>query len=295
MTAIPQKSAVLIAGPTASGKSALALAEARRRGGVIINADSMQVYRELCILTARPSVEDERQAPHRLYGHISGGDDYSVARWLADAKAEMQRCWDADATPIICGGTGLYFRALEQGLADVPKIAPEVRERWRTCSGDLHAALMTRDAEAGQRLNPADRQRIIRALEVIDSTGRSLAQWQADAASANFLNQINVERIYVDVPREQLYARAEKRFDLMMQHGALDEVKALPAFDRAQPIMKAIGVPELLAHLNGELSLEQAITDAKTATRNYIKRQLTWWRGQMKHWPAQAKEASAGA
>jgi tRNA dimethylallyltransferase len=278
------KSALLIAGPTASGKSALAIIEARKRGGVIINADSMQVYRDLRILSARPSAEEEAQAPHRLYGQVSGGDDYSVARWLADAKVEMLRCWDEGALPIICGGTGLYFRALEMGLAETPLIDAEVREKWRSFAGDLHTELSKRDPEAAKRLNPADRQRIIRALEVVESTGRTLAQWQADAAASNFLNQINVERVYVNVPREALYARAERRFDVMMQQGALDEVKALPAFNAAQPIMKAIGVPELLAHVRGEISIEQAVIDGKTATRQYIKRQLTWWRGQMRHW-----------
>jgi tRNA dimethylallyltransferase len=280
----PQKSVLLIAGPTASGKSALAIVEARRRGGVIINADSMQVYRELRILTARPSVEEECQTPHRLYGHVSGADDYSVARWLADVKAEMQSCWNNNQLPIICGGTGLYFRALEMGLAETPAIDPAVREIWRNFAGDLHHELSKRDAAAAQRLNPADKQRIIRALEVIDSTGRPLAHWQADAAASNFLNQINVERIYVNVPREELYARAERRFDVMMEQGAVEEVKALPAFNESQPIMKAIGIPELLSHLRGEISLAQAVIDGKTATRQYIKRQLTWWRGQMRHW-----------
>ena len=284
MTSDSPKSALLIAGPTASGKSALALAEARKRGGVIINADSMQVYRELRIVTARPSIEDEAQAPHRLYGHVSGDDDYSVARWLADVKAEMLRCWGEGTTPIICGGTGLYFRALEMGLAETPAIDPALRQKWRGFEGDLHAALSKRDPDAALRLNPADRQRIIRALEVVESTGRTLAGWQADAAASNFLNPINVERVYVNVPREELYARAERRFDLMMEQGALDEVKALPAFDAAQPIMKAIGVPELLAHLRGEISLEQAIINGKTATRQYIKRQLTWWRGRGSEW-----------
>jgi tRNA dimethylallyltransferase len=284
MTTTPQKSALLIAGPTASGKSALAIVEARKRGGVIINADSMQVYRELRILSARPSVEEERQAPHRLYGHVSGADDYSVASWLSDVKLEMLRCWDAGTTPIICGGTGLYFRALELGLAETPPIDVNVRKKWRGFEGDLHAELSMRDPEAATRLNPADKQRIIRALEVVESTGRTLAQWQADAAASNFLNQINVERVYVNVSREELYARAERRFDMMMRLGALDEVKALPSFDAAQPIMKAIGVPELLAHLRGEIPLSQAITDGKTATRQYIKRQFTWWRGQGKDW-----------
>jgi tRNA dimethylallyltransferase len=280
----PQKSVLLIAGPTASGKSALAIAEARKRDGVIINADSMQVYRELRILTARPSIIDESEAPHRLYGHVSGGDDYSVARWLAEAKTEMQACWNNNQLPIICGGTGLYFRALEQGLAETPVIDPAIRAAWRSFEGNLHHELLKRDPEAANRLNPADHQRLIRALEVIDSTGQTLAHWQATAAKENFMNEISVERHYLNVPREQLYARAERRFDVMIEHGAMEEVRALPAFDTSRPIMKAIGVPELQAHLNGGISLDQAITNGKTATRQYIKRQLTWWRGQMKHW-----------
>jgi tRNA dimethylallyltransferase len=284
MTMTPQKHALLIAGPTASGKSALAMAEARKRRGVIINADSMQVYRELHILTARPTADDEAQVPHRLYGHVPGADAYSVARWLSDVKQEMQRCWEQGALPIICGGTGLYFRALEQGLAETPLIDPQVRETWRSFAGDVHSALSKRDPDAAQRLNPADKQRIIRALEVIDSTGHSLAHWQGIAKQENFLNQINVERVFVNVPREELYTRAERRFDIMIEQGALDEVKALPALDASQPILKAIGVPELLSHLRGEISREQAIIDGKTATRQYIKRQLTWWRGRGPDW-----------
>jgi tRNA dimethylallyltransferase len=284
MTMTPQKHALLIAGPTASGKSALAMAEARKRRGVIINADSMQVYRELHILTARPTADDEAQVPHRLYGHVPGADAYSVARWLSDVKQEMQRCWEQGAVPIICGGTGLYFRALEQGLAETPLIDPQVRETWRSFAGDVHSALSKRDPDAAQRLNPADKQRIIRALEVIDSTGHSLAHWQRISKQENFLNQINVERVFVNVPREELYTRAERRFDIMIEQGALDEVKALPALDASQPILKAIGVPELLSHLRGEISREQAIIDGKTATRQYIKRQLTWWRGRGPDW-----------
>lgn len=286
MPAPSPKSALLIAGPTASGKSALALRLARERGGVIINADSMQVYRELRLLSARPSQEEEAQAPHRLYGHVSGAEDYSVARWLAEATQEIEAVWAAGQLPIICGGTGLYFMALEKGLSQVPPIAANVRERWRGFAGDLHAELGRRDPVMAARLGPHDRQRLIRALEVIDSTGHSLAHWQAEGERNAFLNHINVERHFVDFPREELYDRAEQRFDLMMARGALDEVEALPAFTADRPVMKAIGVPELQAHLRGEMSREQAVVLAKTATRQYIKRQLTWWRGQMKGWQA---------
>ncbi|MBL8789539.1 MAG: tRNA (adenosine(37)-N6)-dimethylallyltransferase MiaA [Rhizobiales bacterium] len=289
------KSALLIAGPTASGKSALALKLARVRNGVIINADSMQVYRELRLLSARPTAEEEAYAPHRLYGHVSGADDYSVAHWLADAIHAIETTWRAGKLPIICGGTGLYFMALERGLSEVPPISAEVREHWRSFTGDLHAELAARDRIMAMRLAPSDRQRIIRALEVFDTTGLSLAHWQAEGERNAFLNQINVERHYVEVPREVLYGRAEQRFDAMMSAGALEEVAALPPFDAARPIMKAIGVPELQAHLRGEKTLTQAVSDAKTATRHYIKRQTTWWRGQMKHWTTQANSSEASA
>jgi tRNA dimethylallyltransferase len=284
MPAPLSKSALLIAGPTASGKSALALRLARERNGVIINADSMQVYRELRLLSARPSEAEEAAVPHRLYGHVSGAEDYSVARWLDDAGREINAAWDAGQLPIICGGTGLYFMALEKGLSQVPAIAPDVRDKWRGHPGDLHAELAARDPVMAARLGANDRQRIIRALEVIDGTGHSLAHWQAEGERGAFLNHINVERHFVEVPREVLYARAGQRFDAMMAAGALDEVRALPAFTAMQPIMKAIGVPELLAHLRGEMGLDDAVAAAKTATRHYIKRQMTWWRGQMKAW-----------
>ena len=281
-----EKSAVLIAGPTASGKSALALRLARERDGVIINADSMQVYRELRILSARPSPDEEGRAPHRLYGHVSGADEYSVGRWLKDARLEMQACWAIGRLPIVVGGTGLYFMALQGGLADVPPIPSDIREKWRGFTGDLHVQLQKRDPTGAARLNPSDRQRIIRALEVVDATGKPLAVWQDEARSDAFLNDINVERLFVDVPREALYMRAERRFDLMMQQGAVEEVAALPDLPPDQPMMKAIGVPELLAHLRGDIGIDDAVMNAKTATRQYIKRQLTWWRGQMAGWTA---------
>jgi tRNA dimethylallyltransferase len=280
----PQKSAVLIAGPTASGKSALAIKLARERDGVIINADSMQVYRELRIVTARPTTEEESQAPHRMYGHVAGADDYSVGRWLADAKLEIEACWAIGRLPIIVGGTGLYFLALQGGLAEVPAIPADVREKWRAFKGDAHSKLQVLDPLAAAKLNPADRQRVIRALEVVDATGRTLADWQEQSRADGFLNQINVERIFVNVPREELYTRAERRFDLMMEQGAVEEVAALPPLAAAQPIMKAIGVPELMDQLRGTTTRDEAVALAKTATRQYIKRQLTWWRGQMHHW-----------
>ncbi len=174
--------------------------------------------------------------------------------------------------------------ALQGGLAEIPPIPEVIREEWRNYAGDLHLALQRVDPLGAAKLNPADRQRLLRALEVFEATGQTLSQWQAQAQDNGFLNQINVERLFVDVPREELYARAERRFDAMMEQGALEEVAALPPLPAMQPIMKAIGVPELQAHLRGETSLDEAVVQAKTATRQYIKRQLTWWRGQMKGW-----------
>ena len=278
------KSVLLIAGPTASGKSAVAIAQARARSGVIINADSMQIYRELRIITARPSVEEEAEAPHRMFGHISGADDYSTATWLAQAQAEIKTCWEEGKFPIICGGTGLYFMALEQGLAKLPAIDPEIRYKWRNFQGNLHVELQQRHPESAARLNSADRQRLIRSLEVLESTGKALIEWQKLAQKDTILRDVNIERIFMDAPRDELYARAERRFDQMMEQGALDEIRSLPPLNPSQPLMKAIGVPELLAHLQGEFTFEDAKSKAKTATRNYIKRQMTWFRGQMKQW-----------
>jgi tRNA dimethylallyltransferase len=284
MTISDQKRALLIAGPTASGKSALALEKAAALNGVIINADALQVYAPLRILSARPTPEDEAQAPHRLYGHVGPQQPYSVATWLAEARSEMDAAWQQGRLPIVTGGTGLYFRALERGLAPVPDIPEEVRTKWRSFAGDLHAELTCRDPAMAAKLLPTDRQRLSRALEVVDATGRSLLDWQRDGQDQAPLAGVAVERIFLDVPRDQLYARAEARFDRMIGEGALDEARALIALDPMLPAMKAIGLPELIAHLRGEVTLEQAAISAKTATRNFIKRQLTWWRGQLPHW-----------
>ena len=278
------KPALLIAGPTASGKSALALDIARKWKGVIINADALQVYEPLRILSARPLPDEEAQVPHRLYGHLPATAQYSVAAWLSDARRELEAAWEKGLHPVITGGTGLYFRALERGLAPVPGIPEEVRARWRGFTGDVHAELLARDPAMARRLMPADRQRIVRALEVIEATGRSLFDWQREGQSQAVLEGCDVEHMYLDVPRDELYARAETRFDQMLRAGALDEVRPLIGLDPQLPAMRAIGVPELVSHLKGEIGLEEATTRAKTATRQYIKRQLTWWRGQMSHW-----------
>jgi tRNA dimethylallyltransferase len=284
MTKAFPKRALLIAGPTASGKSALALDLARKRNGVIINADALQVYSPLRILSARPTPEEEALVPHRLYGHVAAEQPYSVAAWLAEARREMDQAWAQGLLPIVTGGTGLYFTTLERGLAPVPQIPEDVRSRWRSFAGDLHAELMKRDPAMAARLQPADRQRLTRALEVIDATGRSLRDWQREGQDQAPLDGVETERIFMDVPRADLHARADARFDAMIAAGALDEARTLMHLDPMLPVMKAIGLPELIAHLKGEITLDEAITQAKAATRQYIKRQVTWWRGQMKHW-----------
>jgi tRNA dimethylallyltransferase len=280
------KTAVLIAGPTASGKSAHAIRLAQKSGGVILNADSMQVYRELRIVTARPSLADEALCDHLLYGHVSAQESYSTGRWLADARKALETCWQVGRVPIITGGTGLYFKAAEQGFADVPEIPVSIKTYWRKAEGDLHAKLVKRDPTMAARLNPADLQRIKRALEVHDATGKSLLWWQQKGVAEAMLKDCSIERYYVSVPRDELHRRAEQRFDFMLKNGALDEVRALPLLDPAQPLMKAIGVQELMGHLAGVFTLAEAREKAIAATRQYVKRQETWFRGQMKGWKA---------
>ncbi|MEI8179944.1 tRNA (adenosine(37)-N6)-dimethylallyltransferase MiaA [Aestuariivirga sp.] len=288
MTASDHKRALLIAGPTASGKSALALEKAIDLNGVVINADALQVYAPIRVLSARPTPEEEARVPHRLYGHVGAEQPYSVAVWLAQARHEMQAAWDAGRLPIITGGTGLYFRALELGLAPVPEIPEELRARWRSFTGDLHAELAARDPAMAAKLLPSDRQRLSRALEVVDATGCSLLEWQRQGLDQAPLAGVAIERIFMDVPRDELYARAEARFDAMLEAGALDEARAMAHLDPMLPAMKAIGLPELVAHLRGKMTLEEASVRAKTATRNFIKRQLTWWRGQLPEWRMRA-------
>ena len=292
MTIGDHKRALLIAGPTASGKSALALEKAAALGGVIINADALQVYAPLRILSARPTAEEEARAPHRLYGHVGAEQPYSVAAWAAEARREMEAAWAQGLLPIVTGGTGLYFRALELGLAPVPEIPDQLRAKWRGFEGDLHAELAHRDPAMAARLLPADRQRLTRALEVIDATGRSLLDWQREGQDQAPLAGVLVERIFLDVPREELHARAEARFDAMLAAGALEEARALMHLDPALPAMKAIGLPELIACLKGETTLQDAAARAKAATRQFIKRQNTWWRSQLPQWQGGEKHFS---
>jgi tRNA dimethylallyltransferase len=291
--------AVLIAGPTASGKSALALALAERYRGSIVNADSMQVYRDLRIITARPSANDEARVPHRLYGCVDAAENYSVGRWCADARAALDENWREGRLPILVGGTGLYFKALTQGLSAVPPTPAEIRAAVRArCDAEgaeaLHAELSCRDPIMAGRLKPGDRMRIARALEVLEATGRSLADWQRDGMPA-MLDLDAVVKIFLVVERAELQRRIDTRFDAMLEAGALDEVRALAArdLDPMLPAMKAHGVPWLRRHLAGEITLGEAAEGGKADTRRYTKRQVTWFRHQMPGWTGLAPEAVA--
>ena len=284
------QSAILIAGPTASGKSAAALALAERLGGTVINADSMQVYRELSILTARPKIGDEARAPHRLYGTVPAGEAYSVGRWLDDAARAIEAAKLEGRLSILVGGTGLYFKALLEGLAPVPDIPPEIRAAWRKRAEalgteGLYRELAARDPAMASRLKPSDPQRLVRALEVIDATGISLGEWQGGHASP-LLPAEAVAKLVIAPEREALYAAIDARFDAMIAAGALEEVRALLALglDPGLPAMRAHGVRELAAYLGGTCSLEEAIAKAKTETRRYAKRQMTWLRRFMQDW-----------
>jgi tRNA dimethylallyltransferase len=297
--------AILIAGPTASGKSGAGLEFAASVGGTIINADSMQVYRELRLLTARPSEADEARVPHRLYGTVSAAEAYSVGRWLGDVGSAIAEAQREGRLPILVGGTGLYFKALTEGLAPVPDIPTEIRSYWREQSerlgrDALHVELVARDPAMAARLGPADPQRIVRALEVIDATGVSLAEWQGGNA-APLLAPGDALRLVIAPEREPLYAAIDARFDRMIEQGALDEVRALLALklDPGLPAMRAHGVRELAAYLSGALTREEAVAKAKTESRRYAKRQMTWLRRFMADWdwfpePGSAVAAGAG-
>lgn len=282
--------AVLIAGPTASGKSAVALELAERLNGVVINADSMQVYRDLRIITARPTPEEEKRVPHRLYGHVDAAENYSVGRWLGDVRNVLQEVRAAGRMPVLVGGTGLYFMALTTGLAAIPPIDPAIRAGLRArleAEGvaTLHAQLQCRDAESAGRIMPRDRSRILRALEVVEATGRTMSDWHREDMPALIAPERAI-KIFLTPNREELKLRIEKRFDLMLEAGAVEEVRALDARNLPEnlPAMKAHGVPWLRRHLRGEISLEAAAAGGKMDTRRYAKRQVTWFRNQMPDW-----------
>ena len=283
MSGQERRRVIVIGGPTGGGKSALALALAERLDGVVINADAMQVYRELRILTARPTDWQEGRVPHRLYGVLPAAQACSAASWRAMALAEIDAA--APRLPILVGGTGLYLSALMTGLPPVPEIPRPVRaaarDRHRVLGGvGLHAELATRDAAMAARLDPGDKQRLIRAWEVVEATGRSLAEWQQEPAGPPA--GLDFRPVLVAPPRTALYAACDARFLGMVEDGAMDEVRRLLALglDRDLPAMKALGVRELGRHIAGELDLDRAITQAQQATRNYAKRQLTWFRHQ---------------
>jgi len=289
------KRAILIMGPTASGKSALALALARRVGGEIVNADSMQVYRDFRILTARPTREEEAGAPHHLYGYADAGQLYSTGRWLTDTLGAARDIAARNQTPIIVGGTGLYFKALAQGLADIPAADPELRQRLRdrvAAEGApaLHAELSRIDPEIAARLEPNDAPRILRALEVWETTGESIAALQANTKPALAQDQWVGVKLMPD--RAQLYLSIDARFDAMLAAGALDEVRAFAArgLDPSLPAVKAHGAPALMAHLRGEITLAEAAEIGKRDTRHYAKRQFTWMANQMRDWTPIAPE-----
>jgi tRNA dimethylallyltransferase len=283
--------AILIAGPTASGKSALALTLAEKFGGTIVNADSMQVYRDLRVITARPTPAEAARMPHRLYGHVDAGENYSVGRWCRDVGEALNEIAARGRVPILVGGTGLYFKALTTGLAAVPPIPAEIRGQVRARMASegaaaLHGELASLDPVTAQRLMVNDRSRISRALEVVLATGRSLTDWHREGMPA-LVDSARAAKIFLTCERKQLVARIETRFAAMLKAGALDEVRALELrqLDPLLPAMKAHGVPWLIRHLNGEISLDEAAAGAIMDTRRYAKRQLTWFRHQMKDWP----------
>lgn len=280
--------AVLIAGPTASGKSALALAVARALGGAVVNADSMQVYRELRILTARPTPEEEAAAPHRLYGHVPVAESYSAGRYLREARAALAGLRRAGSLPVIVGGTGLYFRALTEGIAPVPPVPDAVRAQARADREAMgaeafFARLAAADPATSAELRPSDAQRATRAWEVLQATGRPLAAWRAEAGEPPALGPDAV-RIVLWPDRTWLATRQEARYDAMLAAGALDEVRALAGRAISPSALKAHGVRELLAVAAGTMFAEAARAAVLTAMRQYAKRQMTWARHQMIAW-----------
>jgi tRNA dimethylallyltransferase len=284
-------SPILLAGPTASGKSALALELAERLGGMVVNADALQVYRDLRLLTARPSAEEERRVLHRLFGHVGAVESYSVGRWLGEAAAVLDEARANGRPAIFVGGTGLYFKALTEGLTSLPPIPPDLRARWRERGAKeepaaLYAVLAERDPEGAAAIRPSDRTRIVRALEVLDATGVPLREWHKKGTAAPVVGA-DARRFVIEIDRAVLAERIGARLDAMVKTGALEEVAALAQrkLDPVLPIMKAVGVRELLAHVEGRAGLDEALAQARRATLQYAKRQMTWFGNQMADWP----------
>lgn len=283
----------LIAGPTASGKSALALQRARETGAAIVNADSQQLYADLRILSARPSAEDEGQAEHRLYGVADAADAWSVGRWARAVAPLLAELRAQERPALIVGGTGLYFTALTKGLADIPDVPASARdaaqETYDFLGEDaLRARLSERDPRAAAAIAPGDRQRLTRAWAVLETTGRALSDWQAETRP--LLTPGTYDRLVIEPERAVLYANCDRRVGLMVEQGALDEVRALTRrrLDPDLPAMKAVGVRDFAAHLKGKVTLDEAMDAVRQATRNYAKRQLTWFRNQTPDWPRTA-------
>lgn len=279
---------VIIAGPTASGKSTLALAAALQFDGEVINADSMQVYRELSVLTARPTAEDEAQVPHHLYGVLSCDEVCSAGRWLKMAVGTINEIHGRGRIPILCGGTGLYLKVLREGIALVPDVSSTILEETKALYLKLGGiAFLEKLAEldpiSADRLNPADRQRLVRAYGVVTATGRTLPQWHKDQSHTPPLNA-GFFTLHLLPDRAQLYAHIERRFDAMIEGGGFDEVKKLQKLNLSPsiPVMKALGVPEMLAYVSGAMDMDAAIDRSKQTTRNLAKRQMTWFRNQGK-------------
>jgi tRNA dimethylallyltransferase len=292
--------AVLIAGPTASGKSALALDLAKKHGGIVINTDSMQVYRDLRVLTARPTPAEQASVPHRLYGHVDAAVNFSAGSFVTDAATVLAETRAQGRVPIFVGGSGLYFKAMTRGLSAVPPIPSDVRENVRARlerdgTEALHAQLAQRDPVSAERLKPRDRTRIARALEVVEATGRSMTDWHREGLPP-ILPRSEFVALFLAPEREQLYARIDGRFDAMLRAGALDEVAALAArnLDPLLPAMKAHGVPGLIRHLKGEIALDEAAEIGRADTRHYAKRQFTWFRHQLPEFEWVPPEAARG-
>ncbi|MEP2104113.1 MAG: tRNA (adenosine(37)-N6)-dimethylallyltransferase MiaA [Parasphingorhabdus sp.] len=283
-----KKDVALIVGPTASGKSALALELAKKQPSVVINADSAQVYADLQVLSARPSEEEMEGITHRLYGYIDGADTCSAARWASDAKAEIAAAHDRDELPILVGGTGLYVRTLLDGIAPIPEIDPAVRAQVRDLEvADAYEVLLEEDPVSAGKLKPRDSSRIMRALEVVRSSGKPMDYWHAHMAGG-IADQIVLHPLVLLPPRDWLYERCDRRFQIMLDSGARDEVAQLLDRNLAKdcPVMRAIGVPEIIAMIKGDSSQEEAAAQTMAATRQYAKRQYTWFRNQCPaNWP----------
>ena len=288
------KRAILIAGPTASGKSTVAAAIAANHNGIVVNADSIQVYRELQILSARPSKTDESKVPHRLYGYVPISETYSVAQWLQDIKQVLDDPQNKESLFIIVGGTGLYFKAFTEGLSPIPEIPHDIRQKYRDMAAQVSTQHLFRELQScdpltAQQLRPSDTQRLVRALEVFAATGRPLAEWQKTPGQP-VLTRDDYEGFVISPPRAEIRAAAEARFDKMMEAGALEEARTIKTLiDEMQlepklPGLKALGLKPLIAQLSGEISLDAAVEQAKHDTSQYIKRQQTWFRRYNNSW-----------